>query len=423
MVWKRLDGQQPLSETPVANPRQIWNGDRDVAKPHPPPSRVPSVRSTRLGDENIDKQNGKPGLFQNIGDGSQCRDTDNARLEESQTLQRPILPVQARRFHLLANSFLSPSHVKAGHGIQKQTKKGKQHLLVLTETQKASCLTQLTDPGQSSMLQDAPSSDMSSTPGPKPTLVQNVTRPLKRPNRTAEEMIWRAEAWNKPRVSEEFVPQLEDNRQGAGDHLSVAQAQTMDFSRQLAFQEASSRPQEALALAAKSALKVQPEPPTPRSQRHPSHGDTTHDGTREIRRGSTGNDEYVIDIYAPLRDTQIEDIDWEMQPDRVGVIEIEDSDLNIWQEYLEDVDDDKDWDSEDEDENGEYVSYSGLVQRWPRMRLLIPIAEDYYGNDYPEDELDSDDEFDREVYKYRNGASDDEEFDRDYAECSGEESG
>lgn len=57
------------------------------------------------------------------------------------------------------------------------------------------------------------------------------------------------------------------------------------------------------------------------------------------------------------------------------------------------------------------------------MRLLIPSAEDYYGNDYPEDELDSDDEFDREVYKYRNGASDDEEFDKDYDGRSYEESG
>ncbi len=57
------------------------------------------------------------------------------------------------------------------------------------------------------------------------------------------------------------------------------------------------------------------------------------------------------------------------------------------------------------------------------MRLLIPLAEDYYGNDYPEDELESDDEFDREVYKYRNGRSDDEEFDKDYDGRSDEESG
>jgi len=57
------------------------------------------------------------------------------------------------------------------------------------------------------------------------------------------------------------------------------------------------------------------------------------------------------------------------------------------------------------------------------VRLLIALAEEYHGNDYPEDELDSDDEFDREVYKHRNGASDDEEFDEDYDGRSDEKPG
>ncbi|PKS10305.1 hypothetical protein jhhlp_002056 [Lomentospora prolificans] len=45
-------------------------------------------------------------------------------------------------------------------------------------------------------------------------------------------------------------------------------------------------------------------------------------------------------------------------------------------------------------------------------------AEDYYGADYPEDEVDVDDEFDRNAYKYRTGnASDEEEYDlHDYNE-------
>ena len=38
------------------------------------------------------------------------------------------------------------------------------------------------------------------------------------------------------------------------------------------------------------------------------------------------------------------------------------------------------------------------------------IAEDYYGNDYPEDEVDTDDELGRGAYNYRHYASDDEEF-------------
>ena len=44
---------------------------------------------------------------------------------------------------------------------------------------------------------------------------------------------------------------------------------------------------------------------------------------------------------------------------------------------------------------------------------LTSAAEDYYGADYPEDEVASDDERDVGAYKYRQGASDDEEFDSD----------
>ncbi len=41
-----------------------------------------------------------------------------------------------------------------------------------------------------------------------------------------------------------------------------------------------------------------------------------------------------------------------------------------------------------------------------------PIAEDHYTADYPEDEVDSDDEYDRNPYSYRTrGATDLEEYD------------
>lgn len=44
---------------------------------------------------------------------------------------------------------------------------------------------------------------------------------------------------------------------------------------------------------------------------------------------------------------------------------------------------------------------------------LVVTAEDYYGNDYPEDELDSDDQFERNAYSYKIDASEDEEFNDD----------
>ena len=53
--------------------------------------------------------------------------------------------------------------------------------------------------------------------------------------------------------------------------------------------------------------------------------------------------------------------------------------------------------------------------------LMVWTAEDFYGNDYPEDEVHSDDEFDRGAYNYRNSASDSEEFGDDEPSWSDDE--
>lgn len=45
------------------------------------------------------------------------------------------------------------------------------------------------------------------------------------------------------------------------------------------------------------------------------------------------------------------------------------------------------------------------------VRLLTSTAEDNPRNDYPEDEVSSEDEYGYSAYKYRYGASDEEEYD------------
>ncbi|KAL9097509.1 MAG: hypothetical protein Q9165_000405 [Trypethelium subeluteriae] len=73
-----------------------------------------------------------------------------------------------------------------------------------------------------------------------------------------------------------------------------------------------------------------------------------------------------------------------------GVLVIDEDDQALWDELVDDVQNsDKDWNSEEEDEN----------------------AEDYYGADYPEEEVDDDDEYDIGAYRYRHNPSDEEEYD------------
>lgn len=98
-------------------------------------------------------------------------------------------------------------------------------------------------------------------------------------------------------------------------------------------------------------------------------------------------DDYVIDTY--VREEVMVDADGNVPEHSgiVGYIVLKDEDEEWWNGEDES---DRDFDTDEDDEN----------------------AEDYYANDYPEDELSSDDEFGRGAYqaKYRHG-SDDEEYD------------
>ncbi|KAK4974753.1 hypothetical protein LTR66_011050 [Elasticomyces elasticus] len=101
--------------------------------------------------------------------------------------------------------------------------------------------------------------------------------------------------------------------------------------------------------------------------------------------------EFVYDTYVRSAAPQSLSDALESAPGSdVGYLVITEEDEKFWERYIEeDSDSGKDWNSEEEDEN----------------------AEDYYGADYPEDEVASDDEFGEGAYGYRHGGSDDEEWD------------
>jgi hypothetical protein len=99
---------------------------------------------------------------------------------------------------------------------------------------------------------------------------------------------------------------------------------------------------------------------------------------------------------------------------------ITEEDARLWDELGETDDDQKEWDSEDEDSNGgRSLFYICLLT--PAFAQLIlssiafaPPAEDNPANEYPDEDLDLEDEFDdtNAAYRrYRRYASDDEEFD------------
>lgn len=108
-----------------------------------------------------------------------------------------------------------------------------------------------------------------------------------------------------------------------------------------------------------------------------------------------GPTDFVYETYVRVQQRVVSDLEKLAQSNSMGYLVIDEDEEELWEQYLrdDDDDDDEDWDEEDGDSN----------------------AEDNPRNDYPEDEVSSDDEYDRNIYKYRRDHSDDEQFDQDYS--------
>lgn len=147
-------------------------------------------------------------------------------------------------------------------------------------------------------------------------------------------------------------------------------------------------------------LKFQPKA-TPRyRERHPEAAAMATDA-KDVAMANNNDsdsdaDEYVYDTYilydGPPETELVDPLNAPSLPPDIGLLVISAADQPLWDAYMEagaGVDDsDKEFDTDDEDEN----------------------AEDFYANEYPEDEVASDDERDEGAYGYRVGASDEEEW-------------
>ena len=132
-------------------------------------------------------------------------------------------------------------------------------------------------------------------------------------------------------------------------------------------------------------------------QRVASNASSNTSGEVEVEDDSS----YVYETYILAPTTELDAYQLDMQPElgNVGYIVMTKEDQSLWETYLEEELGDQGDISDEDDEN----------------------AEDYYGADYPEDEIASDDELGRNAYGYRGRASDDEEWDENTAAWSDDE--
>lgn len=212
--------------------------------------------------------------------------------------------------------------------------------------------------------------------------------PLKRPGANAQELKWRADTWksnNEPMASPSFPEQPEKEDPALADTL-----------HQFALEEIEHEEVQ------KPKLKYQPKRPIRRLRNRDASKAVppqpqVHVQDEDVDMDMSDSEDYVVDIYVRT-EGKVSDDDSKASGS-IGYLVITEKDESIWETYLEDDEEDKEVDSDDEDEN----------------------AEDYYGADYPEDEVASDDEMGQGAYGYRHGGSDDEEWDSDTGAFSDEE--
>ncbi|KAI0118901.1 hypothetical protein GGR51DRAFT_137654 [Nemania sp. FL0031] len=153
--------------------------------------------------------------------------------------------------------------------------------------------------------------------------------------------------------------------------------------------EEEKREQERSMINTSSKLKFKPKPPAKRyAERHPD--EAQHGADKEMMDADTENSDsdgdYIIETYVRVPASSIGD---HVPPQSVGLL-VFDAEPDVEFFYGEDEESEDEWAEDEEDEN----------------------AENYYTADYPDEEVATDDEFDKNPYAFRNGnASDLEEYD------------
>ncbi|KAL8731459.1 MAG: hypothetical protein Q9166_003434 [cf. Caloplaca sp. 2 TL-2023] len=392
LVWSRIsEGESKNEEAP----RSTF-----VKTQYPDPyhyPQVPTVSTTLPGADAVTPHAIRTNTSR-IPDVDAINENAISQAHEAIKLGHPLAK-DPRKFHFIRRatttrtSLLRYSSVRHS-GIQKSKKKQKKDFAVFAER-----------------TQDFEKSSFRGTSGsvtPKdyrkpeidlPKLQDEPPIPRKRPLASPAERKWRAETWKQPLGSKfNVAPNLAESQVKviAPDKISDASLELARELQQFALEETRA----ANESQGKSSVKVKPKPPKPRPDEeeifNQEHSYNAHKDVMDIDGTGEDPDTFVFDVYVrqtvhiPEKSlmgsstTSLEKFD----PDKVGLLVIEDEDQEIWELYgEEDQSSDEGWNSEEEDEN----------------------AEDYYGNDYPEDELDSDDEYGRNTYRHWQSAFDDEE--------------
>ncbi len=385
-IFRRVRDKEPPPEESNGGQLSLSNGSNGRRKilravSTQPRSEVPTVQTTLPGDELRDGvhgfgrvsrgQKGRSGTPHN---GNIVKSTNFKGLSNdpstatTATAGRPS-PFNPRRFHLIKST--STPFPQGPIGIQKRKKGVKSDIAVFVERearlQKSKSLLHLL--AVTAHDQEVESSVEPS--GRKPGSPEEITTPRRRPNASATERQWRADNWSRAKAVGPFANP--SSRTGTSIETQSSlwdydSTQLVEQLQEIARQESSkyTTPETSPKRGATNKLKSRPKVPALRyAARHPEDSPISDTAATMDLSSDVGDDsDYVYDTYIRQPGEPIivdNDVNMETaEPEdflqgKVGLLVITEEDQERWEAFAEDDDSEKDWNSEEEDENGTQV--------------------------------------------------------------------
>ena len=281
--------------------------------------------------------------------------------QNSHHILKPAL--KARKFHLIkdpspiTSPFLVPRTIAQKHRIRRR-----RDLAIFAERPdtirkaKSSSHVSRQNSGEPGHVDDTKEEDISQS-----------EKPRRRPNATAAERKWRNETWANASKPNGVIENLTRTAEDVNEPSSRWNYESIRLAEQLqavALEEIHAKEECAKESSCSGILKVKPKPPKPRQPNAEKLGINGSEDENVTDAISLDDDAgYILDTYVRSSAQPFEvtgsaisphDSLHGLDPARIGVLVIEDDDEEaLWETFAKDQESDLEWNSEEEDENGQ----------------------------------------------------------------------
>ena len=366
-------------DCPAPEDPALLQSPEDAAHGTPFTPQVPTVRTTcpeedllSIHDSNIGAKKDPPNeTLSCLPSANHPNYPDLTRLSRPSQEHPNVLSVNGglRRFHFIKNTSVSPStKFNPATGAQRHKKSRRCGLPVFIENTKSI----LRPKGSRTIPSKIANASTENHVGSLLSTLPNEERTRRKPLASTAERKWRDENWNRSvRTDDEVkgggkVAKSIDEPSSQWDPSSELLAEQL---QQFPLRNLNSIPTSTKSIRNPSHLKVQPQPPKPRQTAVESYVEVSSEdeSMKNAIDLDEDNDNYVYDTYvrsigqqADASVISLEGIDAGHQKidlSKTGVLIIAEEDHEEWETFAEiDRESDKDWNSEEEDENGLFSS-------------------------------------------------------------------